>query len=506
MFQISKRALYFSAFVLAVLLSVEAFHLRAAAILRRSPECSIPDDSFVIYGVGESTAVGEPYDPEMEMVKLVKLELGGAAGKRKIVTVNIAQEGASIFPQATALYRALSCRNKDVPGVVLVYSGNNDSGYPVPVSALEKLEERVLYRSRLLTDAIFFIEKDLIYRFQLDRRFPTLRPSGLHWWEFNIRSITHMSLESGLVPIFSTVATNMADMSPAIDDVFYGAGISAPQALALIKTGRRLESQGRYGEAIKFYAAQEKRYPEERPFLEYRIGKCYERLGRYKLALSYFETVLNTPRMDNYGRATNPQNDYIRSLAKRYSLPLVDEVKIFSEHSPHGLMGMNLFSDGHHPNAEGYALLADAYSQAVARRFHVPIRRPFRNARNLFQAIGFSPAERLHSLLSSGCWLFSVSAHHYYPWYRLKMARAYFARATALSPRNFDAWMGLGLVDAAMHGDFLAEQNNIDFLSRYNLYYGSYQISERDLPAIVKHLRANGVPQNVLEKIRTTYR
>ncbi|HVC09337.1 MAG TPA: hypothetical protein VNH15_05305 [Elusimicrobiota bacterium] len=147
------------------------------------------------------------------------------------------------------------------------------------------------------------------------------------------------------------------------------------------------------------------------------------RLGRYALASRYFDKVLDMPRQDNFDRATDEQNAFIRRIAGQYGIPLVEEVRIFRAHSPHGLMGSNLFSDGQHPNTEGYVLLTNAFSEAAARRLRAPVR-PFLNAQDLIRRAGLTPQDLAAAFVNSGQWLFSVSALHYYPGQRLDLRKS----------------------------------------------------------------------------------
>ncbi len=66
-----------------------------------------------------------------------------------------------------------------------------------------------------------------------------------------------------------------------------------PDAVALYQEGVDLAKEGKYAEAIpKFEKAQEMGAP---PVALYNIGKCYEALGKYDLAVSFYERYAGSP-------------------------------------------------------------------------------------------------------------------------------------------------------------------------------------------------------------------
>ena len=66
-------------------------------------------------------------------------------------------------------------------------------------------------------------------------------------------------------------------------------------------------------------------------------------------------------------RAPEAMNGVVRRLAARFEhVTLVDAQQAFRDASPGGLEGDALFTDHLHPNARGYALLADAFADSMA--------------------------------------------------------------------------------------------------------------------------------------------
>ena len=65
-------------------------------------------------------------------------------------------------------------------------------------------------------------------------------------------------------------------------------------------------------------------------------------------------------------RAPEAMNEVIVGLTKKYpKVHLVDTRKLFETHSPHGILGSETLLEHVHPNLYGYALLSDAFYQAI---------------------------------------------------------------------------------------------------------------------------------------------
>ncbi|MEI7529480.1 MAG: SGNH/GDSL hydrolase family protein, partial [Elusimicrobiota bacterium] len=477
--------------VLGLLLASEMLY-RAFWVYKRARSAAAGKSGyFELYMVGESVAAGEPYDPGITPPAMVSRLFGGRLQGRPIREFNFARRGESVYPQAVALEQALRTRNRDNPGVVLVYTGNSDAGNMRGLPALEWLRENVLSRSMLLGDLLFYAEK----------RFRPLRVRTLDTYEYHLRRIVEQSLKSGLTPVLTTIPTNISDMDPGL---LQQPDISRAAMRAVLAQGQALEGNGRAADAIAYYSGQAAAHPAMRAYLTYRIGCCHRALGRYESAARSYREAADLGALDNFNRATGLQNDYIRALARRYSVPLVDAVKLFEANSPHGLVGNGLFADGHHPNLSGYILLAEAYAEQISGRLHEPLLKRFSGPQDVFRAFSYGSDKQANALLTSGRWLFNVAVRHVWPGQRLKMARACFQKAISLEPENFSAWLALGLTEAAMHSELLSDEKNIEWLGELGLgwfHRGEYSLSRAQQVEILKKLSSYGVPAEVIRKV-----
>lgn len=462
---------------------------------------------FALYMVGESTAAGEPYDPGITPSGLVTALFGGRLGGRNIREFNLAKPGESAYPQAVAFEHALRLRNAAEPGAVLVYTGNNDAGSTRGMPALEWLRENILSRSMLLRDLLFYAEK----------RFRFLGARTPDTYEYQLRRIVEMSLKSGLVPVLSTVPSNISDIDPGLferPDIggihklapgqFRRPVMSGAEMRLILEKGRALEASGRAMGAVPYYSGQAGEHPPMRAYLTYRMGKSYQALGRYETAAQYYREAVDLGGPDNFHRATSLQNDFIRSLAKQYSIPLVDAVEIFKRNSPHGLVGSGLFSDGHHPNIKGYLLLTGAYAEKLSGVFKEPLRRGFSSPEEVFKLFSYGRDKQAAALITSGRWLFNVAMRHVCPGQRLKMAGECFKKAILLEPDNFSAWLALGLAETAVRGALISGDETISWLAEQGLgaYHGwEYHVTPAQLKEILDRLVSYGLPVSLAEEI-----
>jgi tetratricopeptide (TPR) repeat protein len=68
-------------------------------------------------------------------------------------------------------------------------------------------------------------------------------------------------------------------------------------------------------------------------------------------------------------RAPEAINDKIRKIAREFpNVHLVDTKKLFEQYSPHGIIGKELVMEHVHPNLLGYAVMSEAFFEAIQRQ------------------------------------------------------------------------------------------------------------------------------------------
>jgi tetratricopeptide (TPR) repeat protein len=294
---------------------------------------AVEAESFEIFAVGGSTTLGQPYEDKISFPKITRFLLGERVGSRAIVVHNLAEKGHRIASQRALFDLRVAHRNRNRPGAVLIYSGHNDAVvYSDP--GLHKVRAYTLLDETLTRTSLLFLQMASYWR---DRGFLTApaepedavptREEMFHAYEFNLRRVIESARERGLYPILSTVIGNVADFDPGLPPE------TDPAVLDAIRKGLAMESEGRYGEALRRYR---RIFSETSPpadnYARYRIAKCLEALGRREEArLAYWAVVESG---GDFHRATRLQNDLIRRLAAEYRVPLVDAVGAFEGTSP----------------------------------------------------------------------------------------------------------------------------------------------------------------------------
>jgi lysophospholipase L1-like esterase len=448
------------------------------------PRYAATGTSFEIYGVGESTLVGEPFAPKISVPRMLDHMFGGELAGRRIVVKNLAERGSPLYPQSIAIERAVASRDAREPGVVLIMSGHNEGIVPgTPDGQRLSLLSRLAERSMLLTDAVL----------ALRRRRLISREKSLATYEYYLRRVIETAQQHGLVPILATMASNISRIEPNCD------GSDGDAVGAIMAQGSRLEAQGKFAEARDLYLNDVARHEHSSAVLYYRAGRCEEALGHFAEAREDFWTAVDRDRRTMFGRTTRPQNELLRQLAREYHIPLVDTVNIFEAHSPHGLLGDDLFMDGQHPTIEGYRLLANAYAQILTERFGTPITHPLHDAQEAAGILGFGERDFPGAIVDAGSWLIATSVGHPFPKDRMALATTRFASLVGKGD-DFSAWMGIALAQAAARGGLLRNPAEVPKVA--GSYAGSYRWALPELPSLLVRFQQLGVDDDVIDRVR----
>jgi lysophospholipase L1-like esterase len=439
---------------------------------------------FEIYGVGESTLVGEPFDPKISVPRILEYLFGNEIAGRSIVVKNLAERGNPLYPQALAFERALASREIHEPGVVLIMSGHNEGIAPGDADARRPfLPSFVTEKSALARDAVLALRRRRIIG----------REKSLATYEYYLRRVIEAAQAKGLVPILATMGSNISRIEPNCD------GADGDAVEALVVHGINLEEQHRYREARDLYVGSITAHARAAALLYYRAGRCEEALGQFAAARDdYWAAVDRDPRL-TFGRATRPQNELVRHLAHEYRIPLVDAVQIFEDHAPHGIPGDDLFMDGQHPTVDGYLLLANAYAQILSDQFGTSLVHELRDAQEVAAALGFGERDFPGAIVDAGSWLIATSVGHPCPTDRMALAAKRFASLVGKGD-DFSAWLGIALTQAAVRGSMLRDPSAAPTVAAS--YARSYRIALPELPVLLPRFHQLGVDDDVVDRVR----
>lgn len=478
---------------LVSLLCVAGIALAAEAAYRVKLFVDVPrpaaDTSFDLYGVGESTMVGEPFEAKISVPRMLEYMFDGVIAGRPVAVKNLAERGVPIYPQALAFDRALESGRAGTPGVVLIMSGHNE-GF-VPASARTQspyLVSLVAERSAIVRDVLLAVR----------RRRWVGREHSLAAYEYYLRHVIEAAQRNGLVPILTTMASNISSVEPNTP------AEPADAVAGTIEQGLALEEQGAHAAARDLYLSRVA--ADHSPaMLYYRAGRCEEKLGDFRAARDYYWTAVDEDPRSLFGRATRAQNEIVRRLAREYGVPLVDAVRILEEHSAHGILGDDLFMDGQHPTLTGYVYLANAYAQIISDRFETPILSPLPDEDSVEAALGVEPRDTCNALIDAGSWLIATSVGHPFPHDRMALARKRFGSVLGKGD-EFSAWFGIALTQAAGRGGLLRSPDDVHALGGLLGYRQSYIVESEKLSSLLARFQQRGVDAEVLEHLQRSRR
>lgn len=394
-------------------------------------------DAFELYAVGESTTAGEPYPARLAFPSLAASLLGESIDGRPIRVQNLARAGDTLYPQAVNAAKRLRFRRRSNPAALFIYSGHNErfsaSREPGPVyEAYLAFKNRVLYRSFFLSDLLVASE----------RIFQARGPRTLVDYERHMRRLIEFSKDSQVLPVLSTVVSNHSGVEPTV---------LCPEAEIFVATAPCRA-------ALAVFAAAE----------------LDALAGRWDDAARGYQRALDEDPGNGFGRATSEQNALLRRLAREYAIPLVDAEALFARASPHGIVGNELMSDGHHPNMKGELILARAFADALTE----PVKNPLDTPEQVYARFSFGGIDRAAALIYSGRWLLTTSVRHPAPARRMELARRHFEAAAALTPD--DERVGLGLALAKAGDKALFDPEVISVIDRMGRADGRERILSAD--------------------------
>lgn len=352
-----------------------------------------PQDTYRIFVLGESAAMGDPdfaygFSRYLEVMLRqrfpgMKFEVvnTGMVAINSHVSLAIARESAKFQPDMYVVYAG---SNEVVgpygPGAVVTTSSMS---LPVIRASIFVRSSRI---GQLLVDSgqprgewrgmEMFLDK------QVRADSPRMQPAYENFAS-NLKGIVGAAHASGARVLLSTIATNLRDSAPF--GSLHRAGL-APDALqswsALVLHGNALEATQSFAEALKLYASAaqiDDQYAE----LQFRIARCEWALGDFVAAKEHYTRArdLDTLRF----RADSRINEIIRATAKASTSDavLLDTDALFAEESRNGVIGGELLYDHVHLTPLANYLLARSVFEQVVNALPVEAKKSARSTEPL---------------------------------------------------------------------------------------------------------------------------
>lgn len=345
---------------------------RLANLPRAFPESGAPGDLNVLV-VGESSALGTPYDPHISVGQIIAWQLQRVFPARK-VRVEVLAQGGMTLEGAVSQFR----RARRRPDVVLIYSGHNEFqgryGWARTVRHYRE-EGPVRFQSRLAAWAarhspFCAVVAETLERHQLDVPPPPRvtrdlvdRPAFtpeeyqhiLDDYARRLDGLVAHVRSIGAVPIVVVVAGNDAGYPPARSYLDPATPPADRAAFARAFTAARVLESTDPARAEAAYRELERLQPD---FAEthYRLGRLAEARGDRAVAATRFARARDLDGMPM--RCPSDFQDVCRVVADRRGAVLVDGPRVLAALSPSGLLDDNVFHDAQHPTFRAYLALA----------------------------------------------------------------------------------------------------------------------------------------------------
>ena len=308
-----------------------------------------PENGFRIFVLGGSTTAGFPYGNNLMFSRILWRRLQDAFPEKRIEVVNTAMSAVNSYTLLDFTDEILEYE----PDVILIYAGHNEFYGALGVGSLESIgHSRFIIKTymkiqhlrlfRLLRQTInrlvlIFKKEDiqnpkdltatLMERIVSEQIIPLeseLYRKGEKQFSSNLEEILQQAEKAKVPVVLSELVSNLRDQAP-FESVHSN---NFPPANEVYHQAQELETLGEYEKALQMYT-----------------------LAKDLDALRF--------------RATESFNKIIHKLASKYDIPVVPMKQIFSEYSPHGIIGNELILEHLHPNMEGYFLMADGFYRTL---------------------------------------------------------------------------------------------------------------------------------------------
>ncbi|GAB3267498.1 hypothetical protein GCM10027347_36460 [Larkinella harenae] len=307
------------------------------------------EGTFRIFVLGESTTVGYPYFHNGSFHRWLHYRLMHTFPNRTFEVINLSLTAVNSY---TVFGFAQQLPDYE-PDAVLIYTGHNEyygamgvgstsslGGHPVLVRLVLKLREfRVI---QLLNRTLVGIRKavsggdvdlreNLMKRMAADQQIvygSDTYQQGIKQFETNLNDLCRLFSKKHIPVFISNLVSNEKDLKPFI---------SAPG-------NTTASAQHQFEQATQSYAN-----------------------GHFAEAKQQFVQAKELDLLRF--RAPEAMNQVIQGLANRYpGITVVDAQTVFERHSPNGILGQETLLEHVHPNLYGYALLSDAFYEALKKR------------------------------------------------------------------------------------------------------------------------------------------
>jgi lysophospholipase L1-like esterase len=357
-----------------------SFATRADPVLPTRFEGPAPGGEVNLVVLGESSAVGIPYESWLSVGSIVAWQLGIAMPGRKFRVEMLAHEGDTLARQHAKLAQL-----RRRPDAVIIYCGHNEFAArwawsrevdhyvdAVPLTRLRGLAAHVSPFCGWVRETADQYRAGLPPPANTPRPLvdvPAYTPSEythcLAEFRRRLETIVAYVEHIGALPILVVPAGNDAGFDP--NRSFLPAETPRAEREQFVRDfleARQLETSDP-ARAIARYRALLARQPN---FAEthYRLALLLERDRAWEEAYQHFLAARDLDGLPF--RCLSPFQEAYREVARRHDCLLIDSQALFHALGPHGQIDDYFFHDGMHPSFRGYLVLASAILKGLHAR------------------------------------------------------------------------------------------------------------------------------------------
>src|ERR1700688_2849967 len=347
------------------------------------------NNTLRIFVLGESTTIGYPYFHNGSFHRWLQYRLTHTYPDKNFEIVNLSLTAVNSY---TVLGFAKEVVNYE-PDAVLIYTGHNEYygtlgvGSSNRVGSNSRVIQLVLMLRKLrivqLLTSLFenlknssdskkeFAGQTLMQRMVADQQIQfgsTLYKKGIEQFSANMDETLNL-FNKYKIPVFiSNLVSNEMDLIPFMSVL--------PDSIKLssfsknLKEGISAFNSGYPEQAARLLKSADQIY-NGHALCNYYLGKLAYNQGNYIQAKKYF---IKAKDLDGLRfRAPTEINDAIKKICGKYNVAhLVDTKAAFDSSSSNHIIGNELILEHVHPNLTGYAIISDAFYQALKREHIIP--------------------------------------------------------------------------------------------------------------------------------------
>jgi hypothetical protein len=420
-------------------------------------------DDVTLVVMGESSAVGIPYESWFSIGRILTWQLEQVLPRRQFRLELLAEAGATLEQQHEKLKR-LTVR----PDVLIVYSGHNEFISRIPWShevdhylddkSIPAIGELLFERARRASSLCDLIRETADkFRIGLPPTAREHRPlidvpaytpaeadARLADFRRRLEAIVAYAERVGAIPVLIIPPANDADFEPSRS--FLPAATSRAERIATeraFRAARRLESSDAE-RAMAEYRALLAREPD---FAEahYRLALLLDRSDAREEAYRHFVAARDCDGLPI--RCLSSFQEAYRDAAAGRDCLLIDGQALFHAIGPRGLLGDHLFHDSVHPAILGHVALAQAILDGLHARkaFGWPAQSqaPRIDPATCARRFGLKAKDWARLCERGGMFYNATAPLRYDPSSRRAKQRAFFAAATRIASGEAPESVGL---------------------------------------------------------------